>query len=72
MNCGIARRTLFESGADVRYFLAQLARAVRAGWIEVQAFCLMTTHFHLLVRCPAGARSTAMRALLPDGCAPVA
>jgi len=63
MNRGIARRTVFESREDVRYFLAQVARAVRAGWIEVHAFCLMTTHFHLLVRSPSGALSTAMRAV---------
>jgi len=63
MNRGIARRTVFEGGADVRYFLAQLARAVREGWIEVHAYCVMTTRFHLLVRSPAGALSTAVRSV---------
>jgi len=63
MNRGIARRTVFESGADVREFLAQDARAVLAGWIEVRAYCLMATHFDLLVPSPAGALSTAMRAV---------
>jgi hypothetical protein len=70
MNRGIARRTVFENDADVRYFLAQLARAVRAGGIEVHAYCLMTTHFHLLVRSPAGGLSTAMRAVQNEGTEP--
>jgi hypothetical protein len=50
MNRGISRRTVFEDVCDVRYFLSCLARAIRAGWIEVHAYCLMTTHFHLFVR----------------------
>lgn len=33
-NRAIARRTLFERRADFRYFLAQLAWAVRRGEIE--------------------------------------
>ena len=35
MNRGIARRTVFETRADIRYFLALLAREVRAGRLEV-------------------------------------
>lgn len=50
MNRGIARRTVFEDTRDVRYFLSQIARVVRAGWIEVHAYSVLTTHFHLLVR----------------------
>lgn len=50
MNRGIARRTVFEDRRDVRYFLAHLARVVRAGWIEVHAYCILTTHYHLLVK----------------------
>jgi len=50
MNRGIARRTVFEDRRDVRYFLSHLARVVRAGWIEVHAYCVLTTHFHLLVK----------------------
>ena len=49
MNRGIARRTVFESREDVRYFLSRVARAVRRGEIEVHSFCIMATHFHLLV-----------------------
>jgi REP element-mobilizing transposase RayT len=60
MNRGIARRTLFERREDFRFFAAQLARAVRRGEIEVHAFCLMGTHYHLLVRSPRGELAKAM------------
>ncbi|MCZ6598220.1 MAG: transposase [Planctomycetota bacterium] len=61
MNRGIARRSLFESRADVRFFVACLAHAVRRGQIEVHAWSVLTTHFHLLVRSPIGELSCAMR-----------
>ena len=61
MNRAIARRTLFEDGADVRTFLSRFAREVRAGRLEMQAWSVMGTHFHLLVRSPRGELSQAMR-----------
>ena len=61
MNRGIARRTLFENRRDVRAFLARLALAVRAGTIRVHAYCVLTTHFHLLVESPVGELSAAMQ-----------
>lgn len=61
MNRGIARRTLFETERDIRYFLSRVARAVRAGQIEVHAYCLLTTHFHMLLRSPAGELASAMQ-----------
>ena len=66
MNRGVARRTVFEGVRDVRYFLSRLARAVRTGRIEVHAYCLMTTHFHLLVRSPKGEMGKAMRVVQND------
>jgi len=63
-NRGIARRPVFETRADIRYFLACLARAVRRGEIEVHAYCILTTHFHLLVRSPTGRLSVAMDRIL--------
>ena len=63
MNRGVARRTLFESRADVRTFLAALARIVRSGALEVHAFCVLTTHYHLLVRSPCGDLAHAMQRL---------
>ncbi|MBU0756103.1 MAG: hypothetical protein KJ645_13250 [Planctomycetes bacterium] len=58
MNRGIARRTVFETREDFRYFFSRLARAVRREGLEVHAFCVMTT---LLVRSPAGKLSEGMR-----------
>ena len=53
-NRGLARRTIFESRADYRYFLANVARAVRRGQFVVLAYALMPNHFHLLVRSEGG------------------
>jgi len=64
MNRGIARRTIFESDDDRRYFLSLLAREVRTGRIEIHAFSLMLTHFHLLIRSVTGELSEAMRSIL--------
>lgn len=61
INRGISKRPLFETSDDSRFFLARLIRQIRLGRIEVHAFCLMTTHFHLLVRSPVGELSEAMR-----------
>jgi REP element-mobilizing transposase RayT len=61
MNRGVARRTMFETDEDRRFFLSLIAREVRAGRIEVHAFCLLLTHFHLLVRSVTGQLSEAMR-----------
>lgn len=63
MNRGIARRTIFESEVDIRMFLSGLALAVRAGRIEVHAYCVLSTHFHLLVRSPCGELSAAMQSV---------
>ena len=61
MNRGIARRTLFETDADRRFFLSCVAREVRAGRIELHAYALMLTHFHLLVRSVTGQLSVALK-----------
>ena len=66
MNRGIARRTLFEVREDIRYFLSRLAWSVHDGKLEVHAFSVMTTHFHLLVRSPAGELSDVMRQVQLD------
>ncbi|MCB9904496.1 MAG: transposase [Planctomycetes bacterium] len=66
INRGIAKRALFETRADARFFLARLARQVRCGRIEVHAYCLMTTHFHLLLRSPIGELSEVMRRVQND------
>jgi len=61
MNRALAKRPLFERLADHRFFLSLVAREVRAGRIEVHAYCHMLTHFHLLVRSVNGQLSEAMR-----------
>lgn len=61
MNRGIARRTMFERRRDIRYFLSRVARTVRDGQLEVHAYCILTTHYHMLVRSPIGELSTAMQ-----------
>ena len=61
MNRAIARRTLFERREDFRFFLAQVARSVRRGELEVHAYCLVGTHYHLLVRSPKGRLAEAMQ-----------
>jgi REP element-mobilizing transposase RayT len=59
----VARRRIFENRREYREFLARLACCVRAGWLEVHAFCLMPNHFHMLVRSPRGQLSRAMQHL---------
>ena len=61
MNRGLARRTVFETDADCRKFLALVAIEVRRGRIELHADSLLATHFHLLVRSVTGELSRAMR-----------
>ena len=61
VNRGIAKRTCFETRRDIRKFLAELARAVRRGEVELLAYCILTTHFHLVLRSPLGRLSEGMR-----------
>lgn len=61
MNLGLARRTSFETRADMRFFLACLASEVRASRLEIHAFCILTTHDHLLLRSPSGELSRVMQ-----------
>jgi hypothetical protein len=61
VNHGIEPGRLFEHPADIRYFLSRLAREVRRGRLEVHAWCVLKTRYHLLVRSPAGELSEAMR-----------
>ncbi len=60
-NRGLAHRAVFESRFVARFFLSRVACAVRRGEIQVHAFVLMTTHFHLLVRSPNGQLSVALQ-----------
>jgi len=52
---------MFERTEDVTRFLGQLGEAVDSRLIEIHAYCVMTTHFHLLIRSPLGKFSKALQ-----------
>ena len=60
MNRGIARRTVFENEDDIRHFLSRIARLCHRRKIELHAYAILTTHFHLLVRSVTGELSKSM------------
>jgi hypothetical protein len=43
-NRAVAKRTLFDSQDDYRFFLSRLAREVRAGRLEVHVFSVLANH----------------------------
>jgi REP element-mobilizing transposase RayT len=61
MNRGAARQDLFVDTSDRFTFLHQLGEARDRFGIEVHAFALMTTHYHLLVRSPFANLGSAMQ-----------
>jgi REP element-mobilizing transposase RayT len=61
---GASQRAVFERRADLRYFLALLARAVHRGEVAIIAYALVTNHFHLLLQSLIGRLSHAMKRIL--------
>jgi putative transposase len=61
MNRGAGRRAIFLSDRDRVEFGKALGEACERCAVEVHAYCLMTNHFHLLVRCPDGHLSEMMQ-----------
>lgn len=59
-NRGASKRSVFLTDDDRDDFLRLLARANDRFGIEVNAFCLMHTHFHLVLKVPEGNLSEAM------------
>ena len=53
-NRGNDRRMLFNEEADFRFFLSLIAEAKRKFPAEIYHYCLMTNHFHLLLRIQRG------------------
>jgi putative transposase len=51
LNRGHNREVVFRDAADHRYFLDLLARYGRRGTARLYHYCLMSNHFHLLLRC---------------------
>ncbi len=60
-NRAISRRPAFLGREDYRYFLSCIARVVHLGLLEVHVFCLLRTHFHLLVRSSIGRLDEALK-----------
>lgn len=61
---GIAGLTLFTNRAEYVHFLDLLSKAHEQFSLEVHAFALMRTHFHLFVRTPLANLSRCMQFLL--------
>jgi putative transposase len=60
---GNDRQPIYNDDADRRAFLVELARVVRRYRWLVLAHCLMTNHYHLVLRLPDGGLSDGMREL---------
>jgi len=63
MNRGLGRLRIFERPEDLERFHRLVAEIVERFGIEIHAFCLMGTHYHLLVRTPEPNLSDALRHL---------
>ena len=63
---GNRKQVIFDDDRDRRRFLAILDRAADRYGVMVLVYCLMGTHFHLVVTTPRGNLSTFMRQV--DGC----
>ena len=64
MGRGIERTTIFRTDQDREDFLSRLADLCLDGNLKVYAWCLLSNHFHLLVRTARRPISTSMRKLL--------
>jgi putative transposase len=62
-NRGVARCEIFHDDFDRHLFVARLRRLAPALNWKCFAYCLMTTHFHLLVAASLGELSTGMQRL---------
>jgi REP element-mobilizing transposase RayT len=63
MNRGADHRDIFQHDADCEVFLDSLAKAAERAALEVHAYCLMTNHYHLLLRSLDGKQSSGMQFL---------
>lgn len=61
MNRGLARQPVFRTSADREAFLAGVAEAHALWGLEIYAYCLMPTHYHLVCRTPEANLPRVMR-----------
>jgi hypothetical protein len=61
MNRAVGRRSMFETEQEAQFFLSLVEREVRASTIRVEAYSLMTNHFHGSFISVDGGLSGAMR-----------
>jgi len=63
LNRGVDRASVFFDDRDRVDFLRVLADACERSGVEVHAYCLMTNHYHLMVRAPLTVLAAAMHRL---------
>lgn len=63
MNRGANKQSIFKNNQHRNLFCSLLAKITDDFDIEIHAFCLMSNHYHLLVKTPNGNLSKAMRHL---------
>lgn len=61
MNRGRGRKSIFLDEEDYQYFLYCIEQACQRFKIEIHAYCLMTNHYHLLIKTPNANLSSAMK-----------
>lgn len=61
MNRGLGYKETFKEEADFRLFMEIIADASKRFYIEIHAYCLMSNHYHLLIKTPCGNLGRAMR-----------
>ena len=63
MNRGLSRGEVFAEDTDREQFFTLVGEVTRLWGLKVYAYCLMGTHYHLLLQTPRGELSRAMRHL---------
>ena len=61
MNRGRGRQKIFHDSTYYEAFLDTLLEAHNRFGIEIQCYCLMSNHYHLLIKTPRGNLGRAMR-----------
>ena len=68
---GNERREVFKSAKDREKFISYLESAVVRYGAVIHVFCLMSTHYHILIETPLGNLSQIMQLLIPKEKGPV-